>query len=833
MRFPLPPSHRLSRDELLRHVRDDLRRRYPSFATVLDTPGDPGWMLLEQAAWVAEILSSSLDDHPRAVVSFLLALLGRELRPATPSVGVVSLQASAAVSLEPGAQAGVLPPRLYSPLTEGREQVEFALVERRIPLAPGRLTGIYRVLGGRMLGRQLTHDAFPKSHVAWSGGERDMALLDREQLVYRLERKLDDVLRGVLDKLVQAFQPGNPAAVGWLRLSYRDRAGSAEVIANLDPAAAFPAEGAERRPSDWGRIHDWRPELQPTEAGRGLRIDTGADGEPVLRGCPDEGAPEELVRSTEVAPADFPQQFWRRLRTLAGTAGARLPLSPIVSRRAVAPADTPNWLAQLPFQPFWAHVTDGSPMLSLDVAPLDEGQSVRLGLVVEDFERSSAPVALRVLASDGSLMGLRPVWTIPVPRPAAAGKGSATLAVFELDRAHQREGGSLLLLAPPAPTRFLGLFLNPALIINAPLVVDGRSVDVGLSPDEVDLLFDDLLSREVLDTVGERLPGDAARPLRRLLAQLPLAHIDVQRGGEQLEVLQDWAAFRLDASAGRAQFGVPGPDGRRRLLPGSTLQLDWYRRTSGTLGNLAAGEIVDIEVDGDLGDVVLAVTNPVATHLGQAQETPAGAVYRMFGPERGAIPTVPSDLERTVREALGPEEGEWIVKVWTHAERMLLATSWWGAEHGPSWVVEAVAAARQRLDELGTGGLLVTLGDPEGGMDAAHFHSVAGAVRDRIRSVADRVPYIKDAAVVPFHPLRFEAGEDVDEELLPCFHPTRLPVGLVGDLDSETLTDRLRAGVDLWLDAAVLEARRKRRIELDEEILPDAAGFAEMQIRDW
>ncbi len=246
-----------------------------------------------------------------------------------------------------------------------------------------------------------------------------------------------------------------------------------------------------------------------------------------------------------------------------------------------------------------------------------------------------------------------------------------------------------------------------------------------------------------------------------------------------------------------------------------------------------AGTINEVRQNPSQEPRLAAVFNPVPTALGQAAESTDAAIARLFGPERGAVPAVPADLERIAREALGAKEQSWVLRVWTHAERMLLATATWGASHGEEWSQHVASEGLARLDELGPRAVMVVLGDPGQPMEESAFVSMASAVRSRVRSVSDRVPHVEDCVVLPFHALRLVTTKDVDRHLLPCFRPGQLPFGALRDAFDEEARQEPLPQLDLWLDAAVIAVEQARPEPEPPSFTRDEPGFAEMKIVPW
>jgi hypothetical protein len=828
VRFPAPEPKTLKREELLLHVREELEKRYPNYAAVMDLPGDPGWMLLQQAAWMAEVASEVVAEQPRQVIEYLLALLGRELRPATPALGVVALAGSDGVITRDGAEQ----PRIFAPTTSTRESIEFVLAEAEVPIADARFTGWYDAASGRVRGRQLTRADFPASHVAVADDGEDLRL-DRERIVFGIDRAPDDdVLVSVLDDLVEATNGNGRSAIGWLELSWTPLEEGVELIAEVIVARPFGDDGAERRPRQWGRVGGWRPELDAVEGVKDLRIEVDSTGRPVLRGCPTARPTPELVWAREPAPSDFAQRLWDHFRASDPRFREQLPDSVPGRRETSGQAGVPVWLAELRFSRQWSQVRRRvGPMLSLRCRKPGGDRRVRVALLFDSSAPSFVPPPLEVLLERGATRRVHASWSALLPRPTGMGPGAVHAATYELGRKDlRRMGQATVQVVATGATRgavLLGALLNPALVLNAPLEHDGREVVIDQGTGELDLLWPDLVDRRVLDRLCQGLPEATAGPMRTLLEELPVARLEVSQDQRRQAVLHDWSSMRLDPATGRAQWGVPGRTGRLTLKPGQTVRVETYRRTSGARGNLREDEISQVEQGEDADPRIDAVTNPLPTHLGEDAETASQAVYRMFGPERGALPVVPDDVERRAREALGPEEQHWTVRIWTHSERLLLETRLWGLDHGPEWVQKAGRAGLERLEELGPRGLLLVVGDPTAAVKVEDFHKVAARASRRIRAVGDRLPHFQDCVVLPFWPLTLHTEGDPPPAVLPSWRPGVLPDGaLTGPSAKEPVV--MERDFDLWLDAAVVSVNRVLRAARPKPPKDSAAAFSEL-----
>jgi hypothetical protein len=113
---------------LLRDIRDRLSQRIPAYGDDDIRPTDPGWLMIEEAAWMVELLSEQLDRYPLSVVRQLLHLMGAEPLPATPAVGLVCVKVAHGGILSTPHE---LPPstRMFTAQTETRDLIEFRTFE--------------------------------------------------------------------------------------------------------------------------------------------------------------------------------------------------------------------------------------------------------------------------------------------------------------------------------------------------------------------------------------------------------------------------------------------------------------------------------------------------------------------------------------------------------------------------------------------------------------------------------------------------------------------------------------------------------------------------------
>ena len=72
MRVPRPDLLKLTKESLLEDVRERLGEKYPDYKEESEYDAtDPAWVILEQAAWLVELLSEQLDRYPYSMVQEL------------------------------------------------------------------------------------------------------------------------------------------------------------------------------------------------------------------------------------------------------------------------------------------------------------------------------------------------------------------------------------------------------------------------------------------------------------------------------------------------------------------------------------------------------------------------------------------------------------------------------------------------------------------------------------------------------------------------------------------------------------------------------------------
>lgn len=777
MRVSPPKSLRLDRNALLKDVMDRLSQKDPALATALADRSNPGRLMLEQAAWMVEHLSTQLDAYPMSVLQQLVHFMGGRLKSAHPAVGVVMVDPR---------EAGVLhtpedrPPhwRFFSSQTEDRDALEFSPGEKGAPVRPGRVLGITSWLSGELWrSGQPGGPGGLASGLAWRGTPRRSRALDLEQFEYVLTgTQAEDMEKALAKALDQLSNRASP--LGWLTLIVERRTPTqVAVLARVNPAGAFRrsaptglAPGGDLV-ADWGRLDDenWAPTV---------RISDHPALPPHLRGTPPLAGPEDGTLLIPNVPPNFPvERLLERtstalpdnLRTLlwATLVRANEALSawePRI-RRGVRPGaaeDEPTWIAQALRSQAWGHLTDRAPrhIVHLSFTPSPASDAVLRVALVGEAGRTlrASTVQVRAIDPDEGVMDtnlrIREAWSLNLPA-ARGSAGMHTVVVLEVT-VPARADQALVLVDGP----LRGAFLNPLLVLNAPVVLDGREVRIErYLPEAVSLLHQDVVTPAVLsDLLREPIPASTAR----LLRNIPLAWFQVDEG----DPIQDFDGVQVDATAGEMTLNAPDDGGHTRALqPGSLIRLAWYRRTDGAVGTLEPGAIRHVEQPPSTSPVLQAVTNPLSTWYGAARETEDACRDRILAPATGT-PVLPSDWEREIRLALGTRGRGWVVRCWSHPERTLLSTVLWPAE-APVEDDEA-RWLRNALSRAGAEQILVVLG-PTDRVLADEDLQYAREVVDRVlHEVRQRVSTIRGAVVTRFWPLTLSGSTPTDLPL-PCF----------------------------------------------------------------
>jgi len=809
VRVPPPGSLKLDRQILLRDVRERLAKRLPKYGAEEPDPTDPGWLLIEQAAWMVEILSEQLDRYPYQVVQHFVRMMGGTLRPAQPSVGAVVLDCT-----RPGVltQDAKRPSswRFFTAQTETRDHIEFVSAEPKAAIRRGAVEGLAWIEGGELfrLGRPAAAEGI-EAQVCWRGEPERSGVFDREEVRFLL---VSDNLEGLLETVSSAVEQLRERHLGWLALEAEATDEHVVISARVDPAGAFARSapgglwGGGDLSGDWGHLDgtEWTPPVTVADHSslpRYLRAAAPMPGEDegtiLLPGIPEQfPLGRLLVRNAAPLPRAAVDAIWR---TLTHIDTKLLPFKPAIQRHFPAPeedAGEPSWVADALDGGLWDRLATPAPqtVAHVQLAPGSRGKgTARLALIFRDLgDDDLPPIRLYGKTRTGRLpvepLRHRVAWRLAAPPPRS---DQGMWVLVALDVTLPEEMSSLLVAVSGRPEAAL---LNPLLVTNMPAVHDGRTVAVRRNvPEGISLLHQDLVTPQTIGQLaGEPLHDTTLAAIRKL----PLASFGLDRGPD----IRDWAGVDVDAAEGLVTINAPDPAGELRALrPGQEIQLDWYRRTDGATGDVEAGAINLVEqTEGDDPHVV-GVTNPLGTFFGAARETAEAAVERLFAPH-GDTPVLPSDHERMIRQALGSRGRGWFVRCWTYSERSLVSTALWPVQEPGTTPESESARLLGGLADAGPDTLLVALGPLDGPMSEEDLDWARRVVEQQVRRLSERIPVLRNALVTRFWPLTLDADEEMADLVVPCFDLQKLR-GTLRDEQDRTAAPPQAA---LFLNAAVM-----------------------------
>lgn len=772
MRVPPPGQLKVDADELLRDVRDRLSQINPALAESSHDPTDPAWLMLEQAAWMLEMMSEQLDSYPFSVVQHFVHMMGGHLLPAQPALGTLILEPSIEGVLEVSRK---LPKkyRFFTKQTEETDIVAFVPAESGATLRRAKFLSLAEIAQDvlQTAGQPKGDNGIDALQVI--PGERQPArVFDHERVEYVLVTNNVDKLMETLERVIERFEEKK---LGWLRLS-AERSGKDRIIVKAVPdvSAAFDEVApAGLTPfgdlvGNWGTLDGstWSP---PVVCSSHPLIPATMRGRRPLPG-PEEGTfllpdmPENLdtkdilVRRAQPLPAPVVDAIWTTLTNM----DTRLaPMKPAIRRYFGHAEETgvpqPTWVGAALEAGIYSQLRRGdqTTIAHIDLSGSNrELGTLRLGLLLEDGSKPDDLPIFRAygLLEDGSMtrepLKVRVAWRLPSPPPR---RGSRMELMVALDITTPQELVGLLFSIEGRPR---GLFANVTMVINAPPVMDGRTILVERNvPEGVSLLSEDLVTGQVMARmVDGPLPRDAARILRGFA----LSSFDV----DGREPLEDFAGVSVDPTAGEMTLNAPDEQGiRRPFRPGTAINLEWYRRTDGAGGEVPAGSIRLVEQEMMANPRIFACTNPTSTFLGMDRETEESATSRLFTPGGGTA-VLPADFEAMCRTAIGRRGQDWVVRIWTYSERALASTALWpSAGPGEDEDRETVSLRRQ-LDSAGPEQLLVVLGPKDGLLADEDLDWARQAIQQEIRRQARRLPTIRGAIVTRFWPLTLQGPEN-------------------------------------------------------------------------
>lgn len=814
MKLSAPGSLRLDRERLLQDVHDRLKERMPGLDASNPDPTDPGWLLMEQATWLAEQLSAELDRYPLSVLQQFLHLVGAEIEPAVPSLAVLSV-----VPREAGTMRVTRDRpadwRFFTPQTEDRDPIEFVLAEPEAPVAPMTARGIWW-WDGTQLAEVTDADTNradgAEGQVIQSGKPARSPAFDNERIDYRLIVTDPESALEQVNSAIAKLDEGNGA---WLSLqAQRDGASGILIEARVTPNRALErAAGGSTAPGGdllvpWEPIEGstWTPPVRFVASPRlPLRL-RGAEPMP----GPEDGTllvknlPANILLSNlfEAAAAPLPRPvidgIWNAIRRRDARLGG---LRPTVTRtleptREGQPAP---WIRAVVSANAWAHLTGTTPRaftyVELPAAPRTE-MTIRLAL---QWARPADTESMEVWALDGDGISEQPIparesWTLPVPSLVDS-QGLDHMQAVDIDVAPGQRG--VLISTPQRPTAVLP---NAIMVINAPLVPDGRDLVVERAvPEAASLLEEDIVGVEVMARLLRQPLGESSRAA---LSKLPLAHFTLPLG----ETIDDFSGIGLDEPAGRIVFNAPDHEGVvRDLRPNTVINLEWYRRTDGSVGEVEQGAIRYVEQAPSTRPHLTDCYNHAGAWFGSERETEIAARERMFSPTSD-IPVVPGDWERAIRRELGARGRGWVVRCWGHTERSLLSGALWPLDN-PDDEPET-CRFHDALANAGPEVLTVVLGPKHELLGMPELDAARRVVESLIQRVRRRVPTIQRAVVTRFWPLTLETQERASQPL-PCF-----------------------SGPDLWGKGTLVGPQGRRLEPSDASLMLNAAVVEVVEVTE-
>lgn len=539
MRIPPPGSLKLSREALLHDIVQQLGKRYPEMQDVIDDPADPGWLLLEQAAWMVEQLSEQLDEYPRHAVQHLLHLAGHSLNPALPAMGVTVLETPIAGRIHLF-ENDHHPVRFFAQSTEVEEPVEYVPIEPgSIPVVPGEIVGVYRLEARGDLVRMTPHEerAFPDTHATWLEAPIPLEALQLEDIHFTFPLALRDRLSELMSRY-------NQEPRGWMSLAFDGRETANEVGVRWRVGLETPRvdyfeseeTGVQALSFAWKELplhplradmpgdYDYRPplKLRPEIAALGARLVLAPNGTArieVGRGgnwLRQRPVPE-LVAMARPIPARIAEQFYQTLLVSITDWDERgtLPYEPvrteIFRKLPQAATITAPWLSAALQNRAWDNLFEGEPADVIHIRLADKlapGQSLRFGLILNRAEREeSLPLQIFALALSPG--------------------GRATMV--QLDVKASAQAGGMGTVGSPPPLQQLWRFTWPShMALRGGMVaqpggesLEMRCFEVNLPPAFLANGFLCVLSRKPPES-GERreLRGVVLNPL--LLANTPM-----------------------------------------------------------------------------------------------------------------------------------------------------------------------------------------------------------------------------------------------------------------------------------------------------------------------
>jgi hypothetical protein len=817
VRVPPPGLLKLDREALLLDVRARLAEHYPDYADETDLDAtDPAWIILEQSAWLVELLSAQLDRYPYSMVQEFVHMMGGRLHPTVPALGMVLVQPAEAgeITISPERPS---PWRFFTLQTEEMDMVEFTPVEPSVHVRPATVLNLAEVRDGELyLKGQARGIDGVEAQEAWRTYDRPSKTFAGEWVRYDLISSNADDLVETLTKALESLEERK---LGWLEFRVEKISNErVSVFARINLSRAFEqnhpsglADGTDVR-GHWGTLDDstWTPPVQisnhtglPPWMRGGKPMPGLRRGTLIIPGVPENF---DLANLLERKPMPIPgavvESIWQTLTHMDQKLAT---LTPSVHRgvEEVSEEDEPVWISEALDGGLWPELVDRRELrfVHIQVGQFDPTPGkFRLSMVLKGISEESIP-DIRVfgfLKAEGLQripLPYKVAWRLKMPDPSG---GQRMVLVLTLDITLTEHHEQILIATECDP---LAVMLNSLLIINAPPVNDGRQMLVTRNiPEPINLLFDDIVNMDVIQhLLRDNIPVDTARILERM----PLSYFSVSASAP----IQDFQGLWLDPTASSGdgalmKINAPDNNGHQTALrPGKTVTLDWYRRTDGEYGNVLPGAIQVIEQPPRAEPVILSVHNPLATFFGTARENEQEAIERMFSPS-GAVPVLPTDWERLFRVSLGIRARGWIVRCWAHAERSLVSSALWPIDDTGFAVDREAMRLRRSLANAGPETLLVVLGPKNRMITEDELDWARGLLTGIVKRQMRRLPIIRKIIVTRFWPLTLRCNEANADIALPTYDIDEMKGEVFSIADPEVRCEPPE--VHLFLNAAVV-----------------------------
>lgn len=784
MRVPQPGLLQLDKEDLLNDVRERLAQRYPDYADESDYDAtDPAWIILEQSAWLVELLSQQLDFYPYSMVQEFVHMMGGKLHPAVPSLGVTIVQPSEAGDMELVSHRPS-PWRFFTLQTEEMDMVEFVPVEPKVHVRPAKILNVSKVKDGELilLGQSKSNEGIG-SLEAWKTYEKRSRVFDGEWVRYDLITANAEDLIETLTKAIEAL---DTRQLGWLE--FRTEQPSPEIVsvfARVNLGKAFLPDSptgltdGQDVQGKWGTLDDsvWTP---PVRISSYKRIPGRMQGQSPMPGMrrgtillpsiPENISVDDLLeRKSEPLPANVVESIWETLTHMDQKLAT---LKPSIGRGVEDPEDEkePMWVSDVLNKGLWNELADRSEQqyIHIDVQQFERKKGTfRVAFVLKGVREDAIP-DIRVFGSEyengfqRETLTHRIAWRLRMPDPSG---GQRMVLVVALDIDLEADHNQILIATECEP---LCTMANALMVANAPAVSDGRELVIQRNiPEPINLLFDDVVNKDVIQhLLRDNIPVDTAR----ILSKLSVAHFEISGAA----AIQDFEGVWLDPTAvsgegAMLRLNAPDDSGyQRKIRPGKAVTFSWYRRTDGAYGNVKAGAIQVVEQPPRAEPLLLEVHNPLGSFYGSDREDEQEAIERMFSPSEG-IPVTPSDWERAFRVAFGVRGRGWVVRCWGYAERNLMATQLWPVDETGMSLDRDLVRLKRAIDNAGANSLLVVIGLKNGEISDSDLDWARGVIRGLIRKQMDRIPIITEAIVTKFHPLTLHCYEEDSEIPTPNF----------------------------------------------------------------